>query len=895
MFLLLVWSLFPTALGKIDTWRAAHSHHAVLTSSGFARDEQAHQESRDGRRLLMRREAKQQATLVPEDDVEQLNANFSADAFTGSTENAETESSSSEAPGSHFTDGGGDDMIPDVPDQDAAEASQVKDSGSPVPSEDAEAPRTSASAAAAAPMTTAAAAPTSAANTSATTSQPNNASQNELPGKTLPDEVKSDDGTVFEVYPLPDAEAAASTNVTGVQASSAGVASGNASTAVVAGNEAMATNTSYSAAARMQSLTNQSLDRTPVSSGRRAMCSSMRCGPSQVARPDEEGIRCAGLVCDGIEDMMNCCRERATCNSMLECPKGWKAKLDSDDALCLDASCTNADRETCCEVDEQLFFQQQYYLGPIIMVIICVYLVFLRRGNILAGLFNRRMPASLGIIQLDRQFTTEQGDLCYLGTFAAAAPRKFVKGLTWNMCKTGHLPPDVKTDFEQQVRILTKGHVSAIAADSGLCLSFSSVARQCSDKPVLMSALMAVEAIAGACAGADGKVAILTADAEALMTMADAAKKELNVDITQSNRFTIVGCESNHALPTYVNTGSAEASFSEVLMSKLQKAVEEDKQIQAVLIESPELRRYAMQVRAGLKLPVFDIATCAALFLQGSTDSAYKGKTGLGSKLEPGKSSQAGEPPKLEDGTAGRAPKLGILRTNADYEPRVGDVNNSDSFGYDVAYAGIPGLTEEMCRSGEISAEIEEALKLSVGDLEAQGATCIAGDVSSLAGLEPTLRKYTSAPLCMSSLAQLPLLINAFPASARVAIMTGNIKAFENVHGLVNQKYGIGLADQSRYVFVEVDDIAGFRTETEETQKADPGQVVAGVTGRIQQALKNEPGVRLILLEDTRLPAYSDAIRDSTLLPVFDAISCYNFFMNGQLDELSMGLNAQRK
>ena len=39
------------------------------------------------------------------------------------------------------------------------------------------------------------------------------------------------------------------------------------------------------------------------------------------------------------------------------------------------------------------------------------------------------------------------------------------------------------------------------------------------------------------------------------------------------------------------------------------------------------------------------------------------------------------------------------------YPPAPGDIDHPDSFGYDVMYLEVPGLTFEMCQSGRLNAE----------------------------------------------------------------------------------------------------------------------------------------------------------------------------------------------
>lgn len=50
-------------------------------------------------------------------------------------------------------------------------------------------------------------------------------------------------------------------------------------------------------------------------------------------------------------------------------------------------------------------------------------------------------------------------------------------------------------------------------------------------------------------------------------------------------------------------------------------------------------------------------------------------------------------------------------------------------------------------------------------------------------------------------------------------------------------------------------------------------------------------GIRAILLECTELPPYADALRYGTGLPVYDAITCADSFVDGALDNPRFGLD----
>ena len=73
--------------------------------------------------------------------------------------------------------------------------------------------------------------------------------------------------------------------------------------------------------------------------------------------------------------------------------------------------------------------------------------------------------------------------------------------------------------------------------------------------------------------------------------------------------------------------------------------------------------------------------------------------------------------------------------------------------------------------------------------------------------------------------------------------------------------------------------------------KVDTAKVEPGVVAKAQAALKANPKARAILMECTELPPYSDAVRHATGVPVFDAITNCDFFINSFRDNLRFGKN----
>ena len=63
-----------------------------------------------------------------------------------------------------------------------------------------------------------------------------------------------------------------------------------------------------------------------------------------------------------------------------------------------------------------------------------------------------------------------------------------------------------------------------------------------------------------------------------------------------------------------------------------------------------------------------------------------------------------------------------------------------------------------------------------------------------------------------------------------------------------------------------------------------------GIVAKARDVMTKHPNIRAILLECTELPAYADALRKETGLPVYDAITGCDFFMTGVQDNERFGI-----
>jgi len=237
-------------------------------------------------------------------------------------------------------------------------------------------------------------------------------------------------------------------------------------------------------------------------------------------------------------------------------------------------------------------------------------------------------------------------------------------------------------------------------------------------------------------------------------------------------------------------------------------------------------------------------------------------------------------------------PSLGILRLDHDYPPALGDINNAETFTYNVYYRVVPGLTFEMCKSGKLSKDVQEKLFEAVDYLEKEkDVSGITADCGFMMFFQSLVRSRTKKPVFLSPLTQLPAVTSAYSENEKIIIMTSNGKSLEPMRDLIRKECGVD-TQQERCIIVGCEDVDGFEAVGE---KVDVAKCTPGIIQKAMDILQEHPTARAIVLESTELPPFADALRFYTRIPVYDAITNANFFMTGLQDNERFGMNNMEK
>jgi hypothetical protein len=194
-----------------------------------------------------------------------------------------------------------------------------------------------------------------------------------------------------------------------------------------------------------------------------------------------------------------------------------------------------------------------------------------------------------------------------------------------------------------------------------------------------------------------------------------------------------------------------------------------------------------------------------------------------------------------------------------------------------------------MCQSGKLAPDVRMKFLEAIGWMVAKGVSGITGDCGFMMYFQKLARTETKKPVFMSSLAQLPAITCAFSKDELIAVLTANGESLKPMRDLIKDECGVDPEDK-RFVFVGCEDVPGFEAVAL-GQKVDVEAVTPGMVAKAKRTLEEHPEVRAFLFECTELPPYSDAVRAATGLPVYDAITCCDYFVGGFRDNKRFGRN----
>lgn len=95
-----------------------------------------------------------------------------------------------------------------------------------------------------------------------------------------------------------------------------------------------------------------------------------------------------------------------------------------------------------------------------------------------------------------------------------------------------------------------------------------------------------------------------------------------------------------------------------------------------------------------------------------------------------------------------KAPSLGVIRLDYDAPSAPGDIDSLESYAYPVFYRVVPGLTFDVCQSGEMSESVEKEFLNALDFLfEEKGVSGVTGDCGFMMFFQKLARNHTKKPV----------------------------------------------------------------------------------------------------------------------------------------------------
>lgn len=215
---------------------------------------------------------------------------------------------------------------------------------------------------------------------------------------------------------------------------------------------------------------------------------------------------------------------------------------------------------------------------------------------------------------------------------------------------------------------------------------------------------------------------------------------------------------------------------------------------------------------------------------------------------------------------------IGILILDALYPCVPGNVGNASTFPFPVRYKVVKDASIERLLTKRDKSLLQPFLDAAL-ELQREGVKAITGACGFMALFQHEVSGAMRVPVFLSSLLQIPFILQILPTARRVGVITADSKALTPQHFK-----SVGVTPDMTLAICGMENQTEFRQAVlEERGTLDSDLIKKEVVEVAQKMVKDYPDVGAILLECSDLPPYADAVQKETNLPVFDFITMINY------------------
>lgn len=226
---------------------------------------------------------------------------------------------------------------------------------------------------------------------------------------------------------------------------------------------------------------------------------------------------------------------------------------------------------------------------------------------------------------------------------------------------------------------------------------------------------------------------------------------------------------------------------------------------------------------------------------------------------------------KAKKGQASYGESIGILLLDT-FTPYIpGDVANATTYSFPVRFKKVKNLTVERIFNKDI--RFLDNMINAGRELVEEGVKAITGDCGFMALFQKEMVKQLKVPVFLSSLLQLSFITKIISDEQKVGIITANSSILDA--SLLKE---IGIKSTVSLCIKGMEDKENFKKSIiEEIGWLDSEKIEKEVVHIAKEMIREEPKIKVILLECSLLPPYGAAVQEAVNLPVFDYITMINY------------------
>ena len=221
-------------------------------------------------------------------------------------------------------------------------------------------------------------------------------------------------------------------------------------------------------------------------------------------------------------------------------------------------------------------------------------------------------------------------------------------------------------------------------------------------------------------------------------------------------------------------------------------------------------------------------------------------------------------------------PLIGIIMLDTRFPRLKRDAGNPKSYGCNTMIKRIAGAGVRNVVSASRPKEFTSDFINAAREIEEAGASAVTTTCGFMIAFQNEIEKHVSIPVLTSSLLQIPLIENSLPRSRKIGIITADSQSLMWDHLKI-----AGASERSRFLIEGMEDRAEFRRAIlGNSATLDKKKLGSEVLKTANELVSADAHLGAFLLECTNLPPYSQLLRKTFGIPVFDFITMINWFIS---------------